>query len=535
MKKIIAMLLAVVMILTLAACAPDGGKDTTGTTAPAFDGPVHCVCGANEGEEHVGDCTGEKVQWTAWTGTTLPTESGYYYAAHEANEVTLGYTDYTMVLAADGKARDIVVDLNGKAFSGPGDQQIVLDAAMTLTITDSSAEHKGSISASDDLTYSRQHALIHLGDLEEGNTATLNLYRVTLDASAVEYSEKDGAAISVMATNVLNMYNTTVVGGSVIGCGGAIYNGGTANLYDSIIYGAEVVNTEEDTGVSISGLGGAISTDGNLKLVDCTVYGAPAGRGGALNIGGGDTVMEGGIIYGANVQKAGCVMNLKSQRDNGASFTMKSSAKGEPVIDASQNTSGSFGGAINIDGYIAHTQFTMESGEIKGGTAIGAGAGGAVIVQDTMNEGVDGKGIFIMNGGTITGGSAVAETGNGGGSIRITKGGVVKLNGGTITGGKDVGPNACGGIKVESTANKLVIGGTAKITGSEGNDIFIATGKTITIAADWAGNGDVPMVVAMQDGTGTFAVADEGATLTDAQAAAFAGEVKLVDNTLELQ
>lgn len=542
MKKLIAILMAMAMVLALAACTPDEGNGSTaGTTTGAAvdpDAVMNCICGANEGEDHIGECTGEEVAWTAWSETTLPDKSGYYYAAHETDEVTLDYTDYTMFISEDGSARDIVIDLNGKTFVGPGDLMVTLDGIMNLTITDSSAEHKGTIKADDSLTSSSTHALIYAkndGDLETSNS--VSVYRATLDASAVKNSSTPGAAISIEASNTLNMYNATVLGGGVSsGNGGAIANDGTANLYDTVVYGAETIKSEDDGGANNTGLGGAIHTSGDLNLVDCTIYGAPAGRGGAVNVAGGTTTMAGGIIYGADVTNAACAVNMKSLSEGvEAHFIMKASDKGEPVIDCSGKTSGNFGGAFNIDGYNTLTQLTMECGEIIGGTAAGAGAGGCVIVQDTMNDGKDGKGVFVMNGGTLTSGISSKADGNGGANIRITKGGVVKLNGGVITAGKDSSGNNAGGIKVENTAHSLIIGGTAQITGNEGNDIFLASGKTFTVKADWAGNGEKALVVGMADGTGAFAAAAEGETLTEAMAAFFAGNVKLADNALALQ
>lgn len=536
MKKILAMILAAVMLLALAACAPKDDA-SAGTTEPVVKDPVHCICGANEGEDHLGTCEGKEIQWTAWTGDTLPTESGYYYAAHETDKVTLKHTDYSTTPAADGKTRNIVIDLNGKAFTGPGDLLINLDAEMFFTITDSSAGHTGSISGDPAATATRSHALVHVGDVEEATKATFNAYRVTFDNSALENSGKDGATISLAQSNVMNLYSVTVRGGSVIGNGGAIYNGGLTSMYDCTIYGAKAGNTDDDGGMNHSGLGGAIHTDNSITMVDCTIYGAEAGRGGAINIFGGDIVMEGGVIYGGNVQKCAAAVNMKAMYEEGASFTMKSSAKGDPVIDASQCYSNSFAGAINVDGYVTLTKFTMESGEIKGGVAHGGGGGAAILLQDTANEGADLKGVFIMNGGTITGGVTKAESGQGGGAINVNTGGALYLNGGTITGGSDVGPNKAGGVYVIGTKCEVVIGGDAKITGNEGCDVFVAGANLLQIAADWTGNGDTPLAIGLAEDVTVFAAAKEGATLTEDFVAYFSvaeGTIELADNTLKV-
>jgi len=301
MKKMIILLLAAAMLLCLAACAPDDSDGTAAgtteaTTAATIDpnAVLGCICGANDGEDHIGRCKGEEVVWTAWSDINWPTESGYYYADHEGSEVTLDYTDYTLLLGSDDLPRDIVVDLNGKTFLVPGDEPVILDSEMTLTITDSSQGHTGIVTANQDLTQTTRHALFSLPNAEEGTTASLNIYRVTLDASAIKRGNKDGAVISVTQTNILNVYGATIKGGDVVGNGGAVYNAGTANLYDSTIYGGNVIGSDEDNQTDSSGLGGAIHTSGSLSMVDCTIHGSQAGRGGALSI-------VGCAIYGVTI------------------------------------------------------------------------------------------------------------------------------------------------------------------------------------------------------------------------------------------
>jgi len=541
MKKMIILLLAAAMLLCLAACAPDDSDGTAAgtteaTTAATIDpnAVLGCICGANDGEDHIGRCKGEEVVWTAWSDINWPTESGYYYADHEGSEVTLDYTDYTLLLGSDDLPRDIVVDLNGKTFLVPGDEPVILDSEMTLTITDSSQGHTGIVTANQDLTQTTRHALFSLPNAEEGTTASLNIYRVTLDASAIKRGNKDGAVISVTQTNILNVYGATIKGGDVVGNGGAVYNAGTANLYDSTIYGGNVIGSDEDNQTDSSGLGGAIHTSGSLSMVDCTIHGSQAGRGGALSISGGAAVMEGGTIYGGNVTRSGGAVNIKAGDGSGASFIMRASAKGEPVIDCAGKFSNNFGAAVNVDGYAGQTHFVMECGQIIGGSADGYSGGGAVLVQDIMNDGIDGKGIFTMKGGTISGGTATSSIGQGGGNIRVTTGGVLNLYGGIITGGQDASGNQAGGIMIEGGASKVVIGGTAQITGNEGNDIFVGSGETIIINADWAGNGEKPVVISVAGGRGTFAKAADGATLTEEQKAYFTGNVTLVDNTFVL-
>lgn len=524
--KTLAVILALTVLLalpfTMGGCTltNDGGADTANAAA----GPItHCLCGANDGEAHIGTCTGEKVQWEPWTGKMLPLESGYYYAAHDSDVVALEPTRYAM--HPSFAAKHIVVDLNGKTLAGYGSMMIVLDSVMTLTITDASEGHTGVVKADQKLPKGLPHGLFVMADDNPTDIATLNIYRATVDASVLEHGEFSGGAISVAETNVLNMYNATVKGSNGYHSGGAIYSRGIANLYDSVVYGGELTYDEEKG----DGLGGAISSGGTLKMVDCTIYGSYTFRGGAININGGEAVMEGGTIYGADTAKSAGAVNLKAEYEGGARFVMKSSDKGEPVIDASGTTTGGFGGAINVDGFNYLSEFVMESGQIIGGTVSSGTGGGAVLVQDTGKGGAEYRGVFTMNGGTITGGIA---NGNGG-NIRVVTGGVFEMNGGTVTAGQDQGSNI-GGVYVEG---KLILSGEATITGNEGVDVCVASGKMITVGADWAGNGETALSVTMKDGAGAFAAGNEGATLTEDHIAFFSAEegtISLVDNTLEI-
>lgn len=519
LAAILAFSLLLALPFTMGGCAKDKSDAGKAVAQPV----KHCLCGANDGEAHIGTCTGEVVEWKPWTGNSLPVESGYYYAAHDSEVVAFEPIRYAQYPSFEIK--HIVFDLNGKTFAGYGSMMIVLDGVMTLTITDSSKGHTGTVKADQKLLKGVPHGLFVLADDNPTNIATLNIYRATVDASVLEYGEFSGGAISVAETNVLNMYNATVKGSNGFHSGGGISNRGIANLYDTVVYGGQLTYDAEKG----DGQGGAISSSGTLKMVDCTLYGSNTYRGGAVDIRGGEVVMEGGTIYAADTVKSAGAINLKAEYEGGARFVMKSSDKGEPVIDASGTTTGGFGGAINIDGFNYRSEFVMESGQIIGGTVSSGTGAGAVLIQDTGKGGAEYRGIFTMNGGTVTGGIA---NGNGG-NIRVHTGGVFEMNGGTVTGGQDLGSNI-GGVYLEG---KMIVSGDASITGNEGADICLASGKSVEISKDWAGNGETPMSVAMKNGEGEFAVGVEDAALTDDHVGYFSAEdgtISLADGALQL-
>ena len=88
-------------------------------------------------------------------------------------------------------------------------------------------------------------------------------------------------------------------------------------------------------------------------------------------------------------------------------------------------------------------------------------------VTDTAGNGINtGGGSFTMYGGCVTGFSCNT------GAVNNANGGTLNLYGGSITGNKR-------GVNV---ANAVNVGGTVTVTGNTDENVYIASGKTITIA-----------------------------------------------------
>ncbi len=143
---------------------------------------------------------------------------------------------------------------------------------------------------------------------------------------------------------------------------------------------------------------------------------------------------RGGAFYGAN--NARFVMNAGKVSEN----------------YSTGNTSELGGGAMFIwGGDSNYSTFTMNGGEISGNMAKSDGAGGAVHIDDGSGK----NAAFIMTGGLLSGNKATDENGSGsklGGAIYVKKGGQIKLGGSAV-------------IAVDD----------------DGNDIWLADGKTITV------------------------------------------------------
>jgi len=553
-----------------------------------------CLCGANVGESHIGTCQGFDILWTAWPAdNTLPNTTGYHYLTAPVN--LTANTQYGKIASADIyidlNGQTVTSAASARILTFYRENEV----NTSVTLTDSSVGHGGKLVSACTNT-GMNSILLYLYNNGQANTGVLNVYRATLDASD-RTNGNDGGAIRVDEGHTLNLYGATLKGcttnygsaiynyggtvniadGSTItgtkanNQGGAIYNNGIMTITDSTVNGAATqtggailqnsgeitVKNSEINGAEVSGSGSAIymfggklnledSTvngvkaannggaicvgNGTLDLKNTIVNGAEAHFGGAMAILGGNVTMEGGKLVGANVSQGdsnGTAIHLKPTVE--ASFTMRNSDTQTAIIDSTGKIAANAGGAVNVDGYSAKATFTMESGEIKGGTAKN---GGAVVVQDTSGNN---RGFFIMKGGIISGGTSNSTTaGHGGDNIRVTTGGNFTMTGGTITGGAPNSTSNSGGVMIAGSG-KMTISGAAMIYGNTGCDLYLASGKSIFIGADWAGNGENgALVVGMADGTGTFATAAEGVTLSEEQKAYFAGNVTLVDNTFVL-
>ena len=142
--------------------------------------------------------------------------------------------------------------------------------------------------------------------------------------------------------------------------------------------------------------------------------------------------------------------------------------------------------------YVSSGTFNMYGGSITGNKAQDAqGRGGGVYVYS-------GSGTFNMSGGSITGNRA---TGDGGGVYKSGSNSSFNMSGGSITGNNayksdyisTFGGGVCVGSGIFTVSGEVTVtdntkGGTkgadGKFTGDTKNNVYLPTGKTITIGTD---------------------------------------------------
>lgn len=240
--------------------------------------------------------------------------------------------------------------------------------------------------------------------------------------------------------------------------------------------------------------GGIYINGGEAGLSSCTIKANMAGgNGGAIyasceystttvNIGekndSDDIIIEennanrGGAFYGAD--NARFVMNAGKVSGNCSTGNTPEHGGGAMFL---------WGGTSN------YSTFTMNGGEIIGNMAKNGGAGGAVHIDDGSGK----NAAFIMTGGLLSGNKAADENGNGsklGGAIYVEKGGQIKLGGSAVIEVKD-----------------------------DGNDIWLADGKTITVTGTLTPGNNVNYTARITPETYNVGMplitADVGVTLKD--------------------
>lgn len=221
-------------------------------------------------------------------------------------------------------------------------------------------------------------------------------------------------------------------GASITNNDGRIFNitsGGSLTLGENITL----------TGTNATGNGGAVYVNGGSFTMeaDSKITGSSAQNGGGVYIAGGTFTMNGTAILQGNMATThGGGVHIFS----GGTFTMNGG-----TIDGTAKNTATYGGGVFISGGI----FNMNDGTISGNTV--TQSGGGVYVND---------GNFTMAGGTIGGTTANTATQNGGG---------VFIFNGTFA----------------------VSGSSLTITGNTANNVYLASGKTITIGAEGLTGGTI--------------------------------------------
>ena len=317
-----------------------------------------------------------------------------------------------------------------------------------------------------------------------------------------------------MSSGTFNMYGGSITGNRATGDGGGVYKSGSNSSFN--MYGGSI------TGNTANSYGGGVYVDGGgFTMSGGTIGGTKTGETNTATYGGGGVYakanfeMTGGSITGNETNRGGgvCV-------DCGK-FTMSASADGQNIPSITGNNATENGGGVYVVG--SSSTFKMTGGSI-GGTnendANTADRGGGVCVdcgKFTMSASADGQNIpsitgnnatengggvyvigssstFEMTGGSITGNNAAY----GGGVYTVNE---FKMTGGSITGNNayksdyisTFGGGVCVGSGIFTVSGEVTVtdntkGGTkgadGKFTGDTKNNVYLSTGKTITIGTD---------------------------------------------------
>ena len=257
------------------------------------------------------------------------------------------------------------------------------------------------------------------------------------------------------------------------------------------------------------GMDAIYMTGGSFTLTDCkgvgTITHASSKTGRGVYVSSGTFNMYGGSITGNKAQDAqgrgggvyvysgsgtfnmygGSITGNRATGDGGGVYKSGSNSSFNMYGGSiTGNTANSYGGGVYVDG----GGFTMSGGTI-GGTKTGetntATYGGG---------GVYAKANFEMTGGSITGNNAAY----GGGVYTVNE---FKMYGGSITGNNayksdyisTFGGGVCVGSGIFTVSGEVTVtdntkGGTkgadGKFTGDTKNNVYLPTGKTITIGTD---------------------------------------------------
>lgn len=287
------------------------------------------------------------------------------------------------------------------------------------------------------------------GGLDLAGTSTIEKCEISGNKaeSSIGGSGGSGGGLILSIDNKSCIIKKSVISNNKAGeSGGGIYiNGGTLSLES----GAAISdNTAETDG------GGIYIRDGSLNL-----------ESGAA-ISNNTAKKDGGAIY-ASCEYSTITVNIgekddsddivieKNNAERGGAFYGADNARfvmNAGKVSGNYSEVGDGGGAMYIWGGTSnYSTFTMNGGVIIGNMAKNGGAGGAVHIDDGSGK----NAAFIMTGGLLSGNKAADENGTGsklGGAIYVKKGGKIKLGGSAV-------------IAVED----------------DGNDIWLATGKTITV------------------------------------------------------
>ena len=453
----------------------------------------------------------DKPAWTVWDGAQ-PLTSGHYVLTRN---VTL---EDTVTISGE----DVTLCLNGYSLSCANRVFVLKDGAK-LSVTDHAGYtqvFKGSIAGAGIPSAGVDEKELLGGTIYAEAGTELNLYGGELRSNLKEGSGRTVyQGTTVYTCGAFYLYDGVLTGGIATHRGGGLYlgpggsffmdggtmrygnagnSGGTA-AFDKDAETVDIAGGKIIAGVAVK-FGGGIYTEKSMVVTGGTFTG---------DLSDGANAEYGGVFCasnGAEVEFKGNVEFYGGSANEGGNLCCRINCHmilGEGVVIRDGYGVSSGGNVVNFgildirgasiqNGYApngggnlylfsnGNTVVNLYEGQITGGRG---GNGGNVRLAG--NPGSYEKG-SIMNifGGTVSDGEATSSNG---GNINITGHSEVHITGGTVTNGKAKkdGGGVCLNFAAEyQTAARLFVGGSARITGNEGTDLFVGSSTAVEFEQD---------------------------------------------------
>ena len=410
----------------------------------------------------IGDKSWAPTKGSNDTFYILPT--GTYYLGSDISP------EYTIKIE-----NNVTLCLNGHKITAADGMDAIYMTGGSFTLTD--CKGVGTIT----------HASSKTGRGVYVSSGTFNMYGGSITGNKAQDAQGRGGGVYVYSgSGTFNMYGGSITGNRATGDGGGVYKSGSNSSFN--MYGGSI------TGNTANSYGGGVYVDGGgFTMSGGTIGGTKTGETNTATYGGGGVYakanfeMTGGSITGNETNRGGGVYVTGK-----GSFTMSASADGQNIPSITGNNATENGGGVYVIG--SSSTFKMTGGTIGGTDANDANTatnGGGVCVSKngsfemsgssciTNNKATSyGGGVhisyasatFTMKGGSITGNNAYKS------DYTSTFGGGVCVGSGifTVSGEVTVTDNTKGGTK----------GADGKFTGDTKNNVYLPTGKTITIGTD---------------------------------------------------
>ena len=333
----------------------------------------------------------------------------------------------------------------------------------------------------------------------DGKAQSITISGTNGNSTDVLDGNNGGTTLTVSTSVPVTIKNLKITGGSAEN-GGGINNSGTLSLSDGCLV----------SGNTASNYGGGVYSTGTMFMYGSAVIGDSTKNESATESGYSNKAGCGGGIYSTgNLYLGYSESNTKTELTGGVFYNFSANTGGIYQYGPGEESSSNLkldSGFVSYNAergiYAGKCTFTMTGGTINGNKAF----------DDTSNAEIRGAGFYagttctaLISGGTI---SSNMAAGNGGGIYIAQDNSYVTLKGGTIS-SNTAGDNG-NGIALMKGALKMQ--GGVKV--DSGNDVYLASGKVITVTGELTGTTPVATITPAAWSRRTTVVQADGTNLT---------------------